>query len=52
VWDRGDDKKSSKIYTVLENTSLTNPNDWDTIRDFMVSNAKAMYKCVYNRMGK
>lgn len=50
VWDRGDDKKSSKIYTVLENTSLTNPSDWDTIRDFMVSNAKAMYKCVYKRM--
>ena len=50
VWDRGDDKKSSKIYTVLENTSLTNPNDWDTIRDFMVSNAKAMHKCVHSRM--
>jgi len=50
VWDRGDDKKSSKIYTVLENTSLTNPNDWDTIRDFMVSNAKAMYKCVHSRL--
>ena len=49
IWDRGDDKKSSKIYTELDNVSLANPSDWDTVKDYMVSNAKALYNTVHKR---
>ena len=44
IWDRGDDKKSSKIYTVMEGVSLGEDRDWDKIKDFMVTNSKAMYE--------
>ena len=46
IWDRGDDKKSSKIYTVMEDVSLTRNEDWERIKDFMVNNSKAMYKAI------
>ena len=49
VWDRGDDRKSSKIYAELDNINLVNPSEWDGIKDFMVSNAKAMYKIVHTK---
>lgn len=43
-WDRGEDKKSSKICVSMEGVSLTKTEDWDKIKDFMVSNAKAMHE--------
>ena len=45
-WDRGDDKKSSKIYVVMDDVSLSNTEDWDRISDFMVANSMSMYKVI------
>ena len=45
-WDRGNEKKSSKICASMEDVSLTNKDDWDKIKDFMVDNSKAMHEII------
>ncbi len=34
VWDRGDDKKSSKVYVLLEGVSIENREDWPQMAAF------------------
>ena len=45
-WDRGNEKKSSKISITMREVSLTDTADWDKIKDFMVSNSKAMHQTI------
>ena len=47
VWDRGDNKKSSKLYSELDDVSLNNKEDWESIKDFMVRNTDLMYKVIH-----
>ena len=35
IWDRGDDKKSSKIYYKIEGVGIEKEEDWPTIARFL-----------------
>ncbi len=45
-WDRGDDKKASKIYYVLEEVNVMNQSDWLRMANFMAEKSRIMYDTV------
>ena len=46
VWDRGDDKKSSRIYVELSGASINNETDWPRMRKFHVEMSKKFYDAI------
>ncbi len=46
IWDRGDDKKSSKIYVELSGVSISNEEDWPRMMKFHSEKSKVMYDAV------
>ncbi len=46
VWDRGDDKKSSKIYHEIKGVSVTNETDWLRMAKFHAEWSKKMYDAI------
>ena len=43
LWDRGDDKKTSRIYSVLEGVSIFNETDWLQMANYMAEWSRKMY---------
>lgn len=46
LWDRGDDKKSSKIYVELKGISVNNEIDWLRMRKFHAEMSKKIYDAI------
>lgn len=44
IWDRGDDKKTSRIYSVLEGVSIFNQTDWLQMANYMAEWSRKMYE--------
>lgn len=42
-WDRGDDKKASKVFVVLPNVSINKEEDWPRMRKFHAEWSKKVY---------
>lgn len=43
IWDRGDDKKTSRGYTVLEGISIFKETDWLQMANYMAEWSRKMY---------
>lgn len=43
IWDRGDDKKTSRVYTVLEGVSIFKETDWLQMANYMAEWSRKMY---------
>lgn len=46
LWDRGNDKKSSRIYIELNGVSINNESDWIRMRKFHAEMSKELYDAV------
>lgn len=46
VWDRGDDKKSSRIYVELNSVSINQEIDWPRMRKFHAEMSKKIYNAI------
>lgn len=46
LWDRGDDKKSSRIYVELNGVSVNNEIDWPRMRKFHAETSKKIYDAI------
>lgn len=46
LWDRGDDKKSSRIYVELSGVSINNEIDWPRMRKFHAEMSKKIYDAI------
>lgn len=46
LWDRGDDKKSSRIYVELNGISVNNEADWSRMRKFHAEMSKKIYDAI------
>lgn len=46
LWDRGDDKKSSRVYMELKGVSVNNEIDWPRMKKFHAEISKKLYAAV------
>ena len=46
LWDRGDEKKSSRIYVELKGVSINNEDDWLRMRKFHSEMSKKIYDAI------
>lgn len=46
LWDRGDDKKSPRIYDELNGVSANNKVDWPRMRKFHAEMSKKIYDAI------
>jgi len=46
LWDRGDDKKSSRIYVEMNGVSVNNEDDWSRMRKFHAEMSKKIYDAI------
>ncbi len=46
LWDRGDDKKSSRIYVELNGVSVNNELDWPRMKKFHAEMSKKIYDAI------
>ena len=46
LWDRGDDKKSSRIYVELNGISVNNEVDWPRMRKIHAEMSKKIYDAI------
>ena len=46
LWDRGDDKKSSRVYMELKGVSVNNEIDWPRMKKFHAEMSKKLYAAV------
>ena len=45
-WDRGDDKKSSKIYYKIDGVGIDNEDDWQVIAKFHAKWTTKLYAAI------
>jgi len=46
IWDRGDDKKSSKIYCKLDGVGIDKEDDWPVIAKFHAKWSLKLYETI------
>ena len=46
LWDRGDEKKSSRVYVELNDVSVNNEVDWPRMRRFHAEMSKKIYDAI------
>ena len=46
IWDRGDDKKSSKIYYKIDGVGIDNEDDWPVIAKFHAKWSLKLYETI------
>ena len=46
IWDRGDDKKSSKIYYKIDGVGIDNEDDWPVIAKFHAKGSVKLYEAI------
>ena len=46
IWDRGDDRKSSKIYYKIDGVGIDNEEDWPVITKFLAKWTVKLYKSI------